>query len=229
MKCLILAAGYATRLYPLTENFPKPLLSVGDRSILDILIDDVDRSGEIDEYIVISNHKFITHFEAWARGRKERICVLDDGTETNEGRLGAVRDIAFAIEARSIDDDLLILAGDNLLDFSLTSFLDYAKEKKSSAVMRYTELNPEKLKKSGVLLIGEDDRVQKMWEKPENPESDQCSPPFYFLTRGDAKLVSAALADGCSADAPGGFIEWLSERAELYAMRMPGRRYGRYR
>ena len=133
MKCLILAAGYATRLYPLTENFPKPLLKVGEKTILDWLIDDVDRAGLIDEYVVISNHKFAPIFEDWAKeipgqagndvGRHARldrasITVLDDGTSSNETRLGAVRDIQFAIDTLGLDDDLLVMAGDNLLDFS---------------------------------------------------------------------------------------------------------------
>lgn len=225
MKCLILAAGYATRLYPLTENFPKPLLEVCGRSILDILIDDVGCSGNIDEYAVISNHKFYHHFVKWADTRDEKITVVDDGTESNETRLGAVRDIQFAIDTLSLDDDLLILAGDNLLDFSLVSFIEFAKEKGTSAVMRYTEPDPKRLSKSGVLLIGEDDLVLEMWEKPKEPKSDQCCPPFYFLTRADARLVKEALSDGCSADAPGGFIQWLAAHSKVRAMSMPGKRY----
>ena len=225
MKCLILAAGYATRLYPLTENFPKPLLPVGGRSILDILIDDVESCCLVDEYVVISNHKFIDHFNEWAKSRFEHITVIDDGTSTNETRLGAVRDIQYAIDKLSIDDELLILAGDNLLDFSLTRFIEFAKAKGTSCVMRYTENDPKRLTKSGVLSIGEDDLVLEMWEKPHVPKSNQCCPPFYYLTREDAKLVAKALSEGCSADAPGGFIEWLAFRSPLHAMAMPGRRY----
>ena len=139
MKCLILAAGYATRLYPLTENFPKPLLEVGGKTILDWLIDDIDICGEIDEYVVISNHKFAHHFDAWAKNNSHNITVVDDGTSTNETRLGAVCDIQFAIDKLSLDDDMLVIAGDNLLDFSLTHFVDYAKRKQSSCIMRYYE------------------------------------------------------------------------------------------
>ena len=117
MKCLILAAGYATRLYPLTENFPKPLLKVGDKTILDWLIDDIDAAGLVDEYIVISNHRFAPIFEAWASSvilsgaEESKITVLDDGTSTNETRLGAVRDMQFAIEKCRIDDDILVIEG----------------------------------------------------------------------------------------------------------------------
>lgn len=123
MKCLILAAGYATRLYPLTENFPKPLLKVGDKTILDWLLDDIELSGEIDEYVVISNHKYAHHFDDWAKTKPYKITVVDDGTSTNETRLGAVKDVQFAIEKLKLDSDLLVIAGDNLLDFSLNSFI----------------------------------------------------------------------------------------------------------
>ena len=135
MVCVILAAGYATRLYPLTEHFPKPLLEVGGKPILDWLIEDLENFGEIREYVVIANHKFAAQFSAWAPERKEKrgwkITVVDDGTETNETRLGAVKDIQFAMERLGLDDDLLVLAGDNLLDFSLGSFLSYIKEKQA--------------------------------------------------------------------------------------------------
>ena len=139
MKCLILAAGYATRLYPLTENFPKPLLKVGDKTILDWLIDDIDTLGLVDEYVVISNHKFAEYFEAWAKEKAQKITVVDDGTSTNETRLGAVCDIQFAIDKLGLDDDMLVIAGDNVLDFSLTRFIEYAREKGASAIMRYYE------------------------------------------------------------------------------------------
>ena len=126
MKCLILAAGYATRLYPLTENFPKPLLEVQGKAILDWLIEDIEKASLVDEYVVISNHKFAKHFENWAKG-KEKITVVDDGTSSNETRLGAVKDIQFAIEKEKLDDDMLVIAGDNLLDFILTIFIEYSK------------------------------------------------------------------------------------------------------
>src|SRR5690554_272911 len=112
MKCVILAAGYATRLYPLTENFPKPLLPIGDKTILDWLIDDIDTLGAVDEYVVISNHKFASYFEKWASVKKQKITVVDDGTSTNETRLGAVCDIQFAIDKLNLDDDMLVIAGD---------------------------------------------------------------------------------------------------------------------
>ena len=225
MKCLILAAGYATRLYPLTENFPKPLLKVQEKPILDWLIDDIDTLGVVDEYIVISNHKFAHHFDAWAKESTHHVTVLDDGTESNETRLGAVRDVLFAIEEKKLDEDLLVIAGDNLLDFSLTHFIRYAMEKKHSCVMRYYEASTQRLQKCGVLKIGSDDRILDMKEKPAQPESNWCCPPFYYYSRPDVALVSRGIAAGCGTDAPGSYIAWLCQQTPVYAMEMPGSRY----
>lgn len=225
MKCLILAAGYATRLYPLTENFPKPLLKVQDKPILDWLIDDIDGAGEVDEYIVISNHKFAHHFDAWAKDKKQKITVVDDGTQSNETRLGAVKDIQFAIEKLKLDDDMLVIAGDNLLDFSLTRFIAYAKQKQASCIMRYYEASEQKLLKCGVVTIDEQDRILRMTEKSPTPETHWCCPPFYYYTKADARLVEQGIEAGCGTDAPGSYIAWLCTQTPVYAMEMPGSRY----
>ena len=225
MKCLILAAGYATRLYPLTENFPKPLLPVQGKPILDWLIEDIEQSGAVDEYIVISNHKFAKHFEDWKKTRKERISIVDDGTETNETRLGAVRDIQFTIDEKNLSDDLFIIAGDNLLDFSLCAFLDYAKKKNASAILRYYEPDEKKLLKCGVVTIDENDKILRMTEKSPTPETHWCCPPFYCYKQKDIARVGEAISDGCGVDAPGSFVAWLSQKTPVYAMEMPGSRY----
>ncbi len=225
MKCLILAAGYATRLYPLTENFPKPLLTVGNKTILDWLIDDIDRSGAVDEYVVISNHKFAQHFEDWAKTKTQKVTVVDDGTSTNETRLGAVKDIQFAIDKLSLCDDMLVIAGDNVLDFSLTSFVAYAQEKKTSCVMRYFEPDSKKLLKSGVVTVDENDRVLCMTEKSPTPATHWCCPPFYYYTKEDARLVQKGIDSGCGTDAPGSYIAWLCTQSAVHAMEMPGSRY----
>jgi glucose-1-phosphate thymidylyltransferase len=220
---MILAAGYATRLYPLTENFPKPLLKVGDKTILDWLLDDIDTSGDISEYVVISNHKFAHHFEEWAKTKTYKITVVDDGTESNETRLGAVKDVQFAIDRLGIKDDILLIAGDNVLDFSLCKFIAYAKEKNTSAVMRYFEPEEKRLKKCGVLTL-KGDVVTKMSEKPENPETNWCCPPFYFYKAEDLK-INEALAEGCGFDAPGSYVSWLCTKTTVNAMEMPGSRF----
>lgn len=225
MKCVILAAGYATRLYPLTENFPKPLLKVGDKAILDWLLDDIQSSGEVDQYVVISNHKFAGHFRAWAQERALPIAVVDDGTETNETRLGAVRDIQFAIDQLKLDDDLLILAGDNVLDFSLTRFIRYAREKGTSCAMRYWEADESRLKKSGVSEIDGAERLLALVEKPSEPRTHWCTPPFYFYTAKDAARIPEAIADGCGIDAPGSLLAWMCGHTVVHSMEMPGSRY----
>lgn len=225
MKCLILAAGYATRLYPLTENFPKPLLKVGNKTILDWLVDDIDTAGLVDEFVVISNHKFAHHFQEWADSKASKITVVDDGTSTNETRLGAVKDIQFAIDALKIDDDMLVIAGDNVLDFSLTKFVAYAKEKNTSCIMRYFEPSEKKLTKCGVVEINDTDLILSMEEKPTEPKSHWCCPPFYYYTKADAKLIPAGIKAGCGIDAPGSYIAWLCTQVPVHAMEMPGKRY----
>lgn len=225
MKCLILAAGYATRLYPLTENFPKPLLKVGNKTILDWLIDDIDGAGLVDEYIVISNHKFAHHFQNWAAEKQQKVTVVDDGTSSNETRLGAVCDIQFAINQLGLDDDMLVIAGDNLLDFSLQRFARYAKEKGTSCIMRFYEPNDEKLLKCGVVTTDQTDRVLRMTEKSPTPETHWCCPPFYYYTKDDARLVKKGIESGCGTDAPGSYIAWLCTQTAVHAMEMPGRRY----
>ncbi len=225
MKCLILAAGYATRLYPLTENFPKSLLKVRDKTILDHLVDDIDSIGEVDEYVVISNHKFYSHFTDWAKTKVQKITVIDDGTICNENRLGAVKDIEFAIKKLKLSSDMLVIAGDNVLDFSLTRFILYAKNKATSCVMRYFEGDKAKLSKSGVLTVDDNDRILKMEEKPANPQSNWCCPPFYYYTEKDSMLIEKAIKNGCGTDAPGSYIAWLCQSSVVHAMEMPGKRY----
>lgn len=228
MKCIILAAGYATRLYPLTENFPKPLLEVGGKTIVDWLVDDISASGSIDEFIVISNHKFESHFSRWAKERtgKKKITVIDDGTDSNDSRLGAVLDIKFAVDRLGLDDDLLIIAGDNVLDFSLSKFIKYAAEKKTSCIMRYYEPVETRLHKCGVLDMEDNsDLVKSMEEKPAEPKSHWCCPPFYIYTREDIKFLAEGITSGCSTDTPGSFAAWLAARKPVHAMEMPGSRY----
>jgi len=231
MKCLILAAGYATRLYPLTENFPKPLLTVGPKTILDWLVDDIATAGLVDEFVIISNHKFAKHFEDWAKekeflmDRAYKFTVVDDGTSTNETRLGAVKDIQYAIDKLHLDDDMLVIAGDNVLDFSLTKFITYAKEKGTSCIMRYYEADEKRLTKSGIVEIDENDKILGMEEKPTQPKSHWCCPPFYYYTEEDAKQVQRGIDSGCGVDAPGSYIAWLSTQTAVHAMEMPGKRY----
>ena len=235
MKCIILAAGYATRLYPLTENFPKPLLDVGGKPILDWLVDDL--APVIEEFVVISNHKFAGHFEKWAfekaaagktAGRAAdgvRIAVVDDGTETNETRLGAVRDIQFAAEKLQIRDDCMVMAGDNVLDFSLTGFVEFSRKAGTSCVMCHEEHRLEALRKTAVITIEPDGLITSYEEKPMEPKGTLAVPPFYYYRAEDLQRIPEALADGCGYDAPGSFAAWLSRKTPMHAYVMPGRRH----
>lgn len=151
--------------------------------------------------------------------------VLDDGTLSNESRLGAVRDIQFAIDQLHLDDDLLVMAGDNLLDFSLDAFIRYAKDKQATCVMRYYEEDEARLHKTGVAEIDDNGRILSMEEKPANPKSHWCIPAFYYYTRQDARLIKKGIDSGCGVDAPGSFIAWLASQTTVYTYPMPGRRY----
>ena len=231
MKCLILAAGYATRLYPLTENFPKPLLPVQGKPILDWLTDDIASCG-VDEFTVVSNHKFAAQFESWAAGRmgfnpdcQLKIRVVDDGTSTNETRLGAVRDIALGAAESGIDDDWLVIAGDNLLDFSFRGFIDFFKSRRAPCVMTHEENRPEKQRKTGIITFAPDGRITSYEEKPAEPKGNHAVPPFYIYRAEDIGRIPEALEAGCGYDAPGSFAAWLSGRTDVYAYEMPGKRY----
>ena len=223
MTSIILAAGYATRMYPLTLNYPKPLLEVGGKKIIDWLIEDLEKAG-VERTVVVSNHKFISQFQAWAEGR-ENIIVLDDGSEDNDHRLGAVKDIEFAIEEANIDDDIVVLAGDNVLNFSLSSFIDYGRKKKTSCIMRHEEKDENKLRKTGVIEIDEDELVLDMEEKPKEPKSNWAVPPFYYYTKEDKDLIKEGIASGCGTDAPGSFVSWLVKTRPVHAYRMIGERF----
>ncbi len=229
MKCLILAAGYATRLYPLTENFPKPLLKVGKKTILDWLVDDLVETTEIDEFVVISNHKFSQHFEEWKKGkagtRAYEITIVDDGTSTNETRLGAVRDIQLAVEKLNLADDLLIMAGDNLLDFSLSRFIEFGQKKDTSCVMCHEEKELKKQQKTAIITVDDKNLITSYEEKPKEPKGNLAVPPFYYYKACDVKRIQEALDSGCGYDAPGSFAAWLSRQTPMHAYRMPGKRY----
>ena len=220
MKCIIIAAGYATRLYPLTENFPKPLLEVGNKPILDHLICDVE--SMIDEFIVVTNHKFAKIFDDWAKTKKN-VRIIDDGTQTNETRLGAVKDIQLA--SLDIKDDVLVMAGDNLLDFSLRGFIEFSKNKQTSCVMCHEENDLKKKHKTAIITIDEENRILTYEEKPKEPKGNLAVPPFYFYRQQDIGRIQEALDEGCGYDAPGSFAAWLSHKSPMHAYIMPGHRY----
>ena len=228
MKNIVLAAGYATRLYPVTENFPKPLLEIGGISILDRLISDIDTIDEIDEHIIISNRKYLPHFEKWVAESRytKKITIIDDASLENENRLGAVKDLLLAIETKQLyDDDLLVIAADNVLSFSFRGFIDYFKEKQTSLIMTYYEPDTKVLSRSGIISIDSNNKVLEMQEKPSNPQSHYVTPPFYIYKKSDVKLIPECVAEGCKTDAPGSLVQSMLSKTDFHAWNMPGKRF----
>lgn len=226
MISLALAAGYATRMYPLTKHFPKPLLPVAGVTILDRLLSDLDRLDAIERHVVVSNHIFLGHFEDWLKRTpiKKPVALIDDGTQSNERRLGAVKDIQLAVEREGIADDLFVLAADNLLDFSLKALADEFQKDGVSRIFCYRETDGDRLRRCGVMTPDESMRVVRMIEKPQNPETDWAVPPFYLYARRDVPLIKEAIEGGANTDAPGSLVSWMCERTEIRAVPMPGRR-----
>ena len=227
MKNIIIAAGYATRLYPLTENFPKPLLKVGSKSILERMFDDIDKIEDVDEHIIVTNHKFAHCFEEWKQKvrYKKPIRIVDDGTTTNEGRLGAVRDLLLAIETFKVDDDIMVLAADNILDFSFQEFVDFFKEKQTSVIMCHHEPELKRLQRTGVIAVDDNWRVLQMQEKPQEPVSNWAVPPFYIYDRKDLPLIKDCMNHGCGFDAPGNLAHYLVDKTIVHAWKMTGSRF----
>lgn len=227
MKSIIIAAGYATRLYPLTENFPKPLLEIGGSTILGRMLDDIDTIDEIDGHVIVSNHKFARMFGEWAAARSggKPVRVIDDGTSTNETRLGAVRDLLLAIETCGIDEDILVAAADNILDFSFRGFVEAFHEKGTSMIMCHHEPELRKLQRTGVIRVDGDMKVLEMQEKPEVPASNWAVPPFYIYCKEDLPAIRTCLEHGCGADAPGNLAHYLADVSVLHAWPMPAGRF----
>ena len=205
------------------ENFPKQLLEVGGKAILDWLIEDI--ADVVDEFIVISYRRFSKIFRDWSEKRPEKITVVDDGTSTNETRLGAVKDSRFAIERLDIDDDVLVLAGDSLLDFSLKGFEGYSQKKGTSCVMCHEENRLATLQKTAVITMSVDGKIETYEEKPVEPKGNHAVPPFYYYLSADVKRIPEALETGGGYDAPGSFAAWLSKTVDMHAYVMHGKWY----
>lgn len=224
MKNIVIAAGYATRLGELTKNFPKPLLKIGNNTILGRMLDDIDAIPDIDEHIIITNHKFAHIFNEWKdqQSYTKPITIIDDGTETNDTRLGAVCDLLFAMDKLQIDDDLLVVAADNLLFFSFREFVDFAMAKGTSCIICHDQPSIEKLQRTGVVVLDENNKVLNMAEKPEHPKSHWAVPPFYIYKKHDLDLVRHSVDNGCGKDAPGNLAHYMVEHTVMHAWPMAG-------
>ena len=233
MKNIVIAAGYATRLGELTKNFPKPLLKIGEKSILGRMLEDIDSIPEIDEHIIVTNHKFAPIFEKWKdenevlgdgekSGIRKPITIIDDGTSTNDTRLGAVRDLQFAIEKANVIDDMLVVAADNLLFFSFKGFVDFAKQKGTPCIMCHKQPSKDKLQRTGVVVLDENYKVLNMEEKPQEPKSTWAVPPFYIYKKENIDMIMHAIENGCGYDAPGNLAHYMVDNVEMHAWPMAG-------
>ena len=227
MKNIVIAAGYATRLGELTRNFPKPLLQIGSSTILGRLLDDIDQIDAIDEHVIVTNHKFAPIFKQGAATRHytKPLTIVDDGTETNETRLGAVCDLLLAMERLQLDDDLLVVAADNLLFFSFSEFVDFARAKNTSCIMCHEQPSVERLQRTGVVELDADMRVLGMEEKPQHPKSHWAVPPFYIYLKKDLDLVRHAVENGCGKDAPGNLAHYMVGHTVMHAWPMSAGRF----
>ncbi len=227
MKAIILAAGYATRLYPLTLNQPKALLPIADKAIIDYIVDEIEEIEKVDELIVISNEKFYPHFSQWAKMRKCRfpINVLNDKTTDDTNKLGAVGDMQFAIDTLGIDDDILVMAGDNIFTFKLKDFYDEYVKKNTDMIL-VKEINEiEELRRMANVMTDDAGNVLDMEEKPQNPKSNIAAFASYIYKKDTVKLIKKYLDEGNNPDAPGFFPSWLHKHKDVYAYKFEGECY----
>jgi glucose-1-phosphate thymidylyltransferase len=215
MNAIILAAGYATRLRPLTDTWAKELLPVGGRPIIDRIVDSLSTVDEIEAVHVVTNSRKSAGFHAWAEGRD--VIVHDDGTTSNEDRLGAIGDMQFVIDRAGLDDDLLVIAGDNLFDFSLPDFVSFWRSKGRASAIAVRDVGSLELAAQyGVVALDEDARVTDFVEKPADPPSTLAAIAMYLFHREHAALIRAYLAAGRPADQPGRFVAWLQGEEPVY-------------
>ena len=215
MKAIILAAGYATRLRPLTDTWAKELLPVGGRPIIDRIVDGIAAVEEVDEVHVVTNSRKAAGFHAWADGRG--VIVHDDGTTSNDDRLGAIGDMELVIDRAEIADDLLVIAGDNLFDFSLTEYVGFWHGKGHASAVAVRDVRSRALASQyGIVELDDDARVIDFVEKPTDPRSTLAAIAAYIYHRDHVPLIRDYLASGESADQPGRFAAWLQQRAPVY-------------
>jgi len=226
VKCVILAAGYATRLRPLTDDVPKHLLPVGERPMLDWVLDRVREVDDVGEVHLVTNSRFAPAFERWAG--ENGVMVYDDGTTSNEDRLGAVGDLRLAIEEAGLDsDELMVLAGDNLFDFSLPRFVEWwrSRPQPASAVPLHDVGDLELATQYGIADTDADDRIVQFVEKPSYPSSTLASTLIYIVPPEHVRLVATYLDEGMSPDNAGSFLGWLAAREPVYGYRFEGSWY----
>lgn len=222
MKIIILAAGYAVRLQPLTLNTPKPLLDIGGKKMLDRIFDKIGAVKGWDAAYIVTNARFFGNFDTWrvASKYKDRVTVINDGTMTNENRLGAIKDLEIVINGRAISDDVLVMAGDNLFDFDLGTFIDFAKARQDGVSVALYDVGSEELAKNyGIVKLNNDQRVVDFEEKPKEPKSTLASTGLYYFPKNKLSFIEKYVKMQNKLDAPGYFIGWLSKADKVYGLR----------
>lgn len=234
MKVLLLAAGYATRLYPLTENMPKSLLPLGKKLIIDYIIESIDELDEVTEIILISNSKFANQFTDWANSHKEEressskapISILNDGTNSPDNMRGAIGDILFAMGEKEINEDICIMAGDNIFTYKLSDMYDFYKKCGADTLVAIHVPEKHQLQRLAVAVLSEEEGkeglVLDMEEKPEEPKSNWGIYATYFYKKETLPLFTEYINEGNSPDAPGRFPAWLYKRQPVYAFKANG-------
>jgi glucose-1-phosphate thymidylyltransferase len=223
MKLLVIAAGYATRLYPLTRDRPKALLPVGGRPMLDRVLEALAGIGA-DETYVVTNARFAPQFEDWAAGRPG-VRVLNDGTTSDDDKLGAIGDIAFVLDEARVDDDLVVVAGDNLFSDDLAGFGRYVRERNEPVLALYDVGDLAQMSKYNAVETDAEGRITFFEEKPAAPTSTLSGIALYFYPRRTLPLIRQYVAEGNNPDQPGRLVEWLYPRVDFYTWRVPGRWY----
>lgn len=224
MKAIILAAGYATRLYPLTKDRPKALLPIADRPIIDYIIDEIETISEINQIYIASNDKFYGHFEDWKKNKESRciLTVVNDGTTGDENKLGAIGDIDYIIKKEKITEDLLVIAGDNFFTFKLLDFYKFYEKVNKDCILVKKIDSLKDLRRMGVALLDKDSRVLDMEEKPQNPKSNLAVYAAYIYSADTLPLFHKYIEDGFNPDAPGFFPSWLHKVKDVYAYEFTG-------
>ncbi|MDD2376630.1 MAG: nucleotidyltransferase family protein [Clostridia bacterium] len=227
MKCILLCAGYATRLFPLTENFPKALLKVGNKALLDYILEEVNSIKEVDSIFLVTNDKYSSHFSKWAEESNniKPITVVNDGTLTNDDRLGAIGDILYTIEKENIDDDILIIAGDNLFTFKLNDFVSFYKTRQAPSVCVREESDINLLRRVGVAEVDSEMKIIGFEEKPAEPKSKYVAYAEYLYPKSVIPMFKQYMEEGNSNDAPGNFLAYLHKKLPTYAYSFSGECY----
>jgi Nucleoside-diphosphate-sugar pyrophosphorylase involved in lipopolysaccharide biosynthesis/translation initiation factor 2B, gamma/epsilon subunits (eIF-2Bgamma/eIF-2Bepsilon) len=227
MKAILLVAGYATRLYPLTINKPKALLTVNEKPIIDYIFDEIETIDEIDQVYVITNDRFYQDFYDWKQTKKsdKPIKVVNDGTNSDENKLGAIGDIRFLIQEEKIDDDVVIIAGDNLFTYRLKDMYDFYIKVDKDLLCAHELENVNELRRMAIALLDANGKVLDLEEKPQNPKSNIAVYATYMYKRETLPLFDEYIKAGNKPDAPGYFPAWLYNRKDVYAFVFNGECY----